>query len=137
MKNEFWLNLPVKDVQRSRDFFTAIGFTFADGPGNTATSAALQVGNKNMIVMLFEQSQFAGFTNHAVTDTSKSHEVLFSLGADSRDEVDELLAKVKVAGGTIVAEAGESQGWMYGGAFADLDGHRWNPLFMDFTKLPK
>ena len=127
--------MPVKDVKRSREFFTRIGLSFSDGPGNSDTSAPLMVGSKHTIVMLFEQSQFKGFVRNEVTDTLASNEVLFSISADSRDEVDELARKVTAAGGIVFAEPGESQGWMYGCGFADPDGHRWNALFMDMNKL--
>jgi predicted lactoylglutathione lyase len=62
---------------------------------------------------------------------------LFSFDAESREEVDEMAKKVKAAGGTLYAEPAENQGWMYGFAFVDPDGHRWNMLYMDMSKMPK
>lgn len=62
---------------------------------------------------------------------------MISFDAESREEVDEMAAKVRAAGGTIFGEPGEIRGWMYGFGFADLDGHRWNMVFMDFSKLPQ
>jgi hypothetical protein len=64
-------------------------------------------------------------------------EVLSSIGAESREEVDEMLRKAVDAGGTVFSESQEKDGWMYGCGFADLDGHRWNALFMDMSKMPK
>ena len=64
-----------------------------------------------------------------------SSEILISIDAENKGEVDALAKKVEEAGGTVFAPPAESQGWMYGCAFADLDGHRWNSLFMDFSKL--
>ena len=64
-------------------------------------------------------------------------EVLISFDAESREEVDETARKVFEAGGTVFSKLAEIQGWMYGFAFADLDGHRWNMVFMDFSKLPQ
>ena len=87
--------------------------------------------------MLFEEAMFKGFLRNNVADTTKVNEVLFSFDAESRQEVDEVAAKVKAAGGVVFAEPGESQGWLYGCGFTDPDGHRWNPLFMDKSKLPK
>lgn len=72
-----------------------------------------------------------------MVDTQKSSEVLISIDAQSKGEVDEFAAKVREAGGNVFAEPAENQGWMYGCGFADLDGHRWNVLYMDLTKLPK
>jgi uncharacterized protein len=137
MTNDIWLNLPVKDLAKSIHFFTQIGFTHHPGPGNTANSASFLVGDKKVVLMLFAQDIFAGFTRHALTDTSKGSEVLFSLGAVTREDVDNYAKNAKAAGGTVFAEPGESNGFMYGCGFSDPDGHRWNPLFMDMSKLPK
>jgi predicted lactoylglutathione lyase len=135
MTKELWLNLPVKDVNRSRDFFTKIGFSFAPGPGNTSTSAPLQIGSKGVIVMLFEENLFKRFSGNELADTSKVSEVLISFDAESPAEVDEIAQKVTAAGGVIYAQPGESEGWMYACGFCDPDGHRWNPLFMDMSKM--
>jgi predicted lactoylglutathione lyase len=137
MTKELWINLPVKDITKSRAFFTQIGFSFNPGPGNSDHSAAMVVGSKNMVVMLFSENVFKGFTRSEITDAKQSSEVLFSIDAESREEVDELAGKVKKAGGTVYAEPAESQGWMYGCAFADPDGHRWNVLHMDMSNMPK
>lgn len=137
MTNDLWLNLPVKDLAKSIAFFTHIGFTHHPGPGNTANSASFLVGDKKVVLMLFTQDNFAGFTQQPVSDTSKASEVLFSLGASSRDDVDDYAIHARQAGGTVFAEPCESNGFMYGCGFCDPDGHRWNPLFMDMSKLPK
>jgi predicted lactoylglutathione lyase len=135
MIKEFWINLPVKDIKRSKDFFTKIGFSFPPGPGNSDTSATLKIGSKGVIVMLFEESIFKSFARNELTDTSKSTEVLLSFDAESREEVDEIAKRVTEAGGVVFSEPGDSQGLMYGCGFKDPDGHRWNPLFMDLSKL--
>jgi uncharacterized protein len=137
MIKEFWINLPVKDINRSIDFFTQLGFSFNPVPGNPHDSACMVVGNKNIIVMLFEESSFKSFTNHNITDSKSSTEVLFSIDAENREEVNDLANKVKNAGGTIYNGPGERNGWMYGFGFADLDGHRWSVLFMDRGKMPE
>lgn len=134
--NDIWLNLPVKDLAKSIHFFTHIGFQPNPGPGNTANSASFLVGDKKVVLMLFAQDMFAGFTRHALADTSKGSEVLFSLGANSRAAVDEYANHAKSAGGSVFAEPDESNGYMYGCGFCDPDGHRWNALFMDMSKLP-
>lgn len=72
-----------------------------------------------------------------MTDTKQSTEVLLSIDAESREEVDEMVKKAVKAGGIIFSEPQADQGWMYGAGFADLDGHRWNVLFMDTSKMPK
>lgn len=136
MTKQIWLNLPVKDALKSKDFFSKIGFTFLE-ERTTPDSACMLVGGSNFVVMLFGEDMFKNFIQHQITDTKQSSEFLISIDAESREEVDALQQKVIAAGGTIYAEAGENQGWMYGLGFADLDGHRWNVLYMDFSKMPQ
>lgn len=137
MSQDVWINLPVENLARSIMFFNHIGFSRNLGPGNSETSASFTIGGKKVVLMLFVQDQFSGFTKHAVSDTAKGSEVLFSLGADSRDAVDDLANHARSAGGTVFAESAESNGFMYGCGFCDPDGHRWNVLFMDPAKMPK
>ena len=136
MTKHIWLNLPVKDVVKSKAFFTKIGFSFNEQQ-DTPHSSCLLVGASNFVVMLFEESMFEGFVKNKITDTQSSSEILISIDAESREEVDEFAKKVEEAGGALFARPAENQGWMYGCAFADLDGHRWNMLYMDFSKIPK
>jgi len=137
MTKELWINLPVKDVDKSREFFVKLGFSLNTHYGNSETSASLFVGAKQIVLMLFTESAFSGFTKHAVADARQASEVLFSIDAESRQEVDEIARKAAAAGGTVFSEPAEHQGWRYGCGFADLDGHRWNVLYMDMSKMPK
>jgi predicted lactoylglutathione lyase len=136
MTKQIWLNLPVKDVVTAKAFFSKIGFVFKD-EHETVSSACMLVGESNFVVMLFEEKMFEGFVQNKVSDTQKSSEVLISIDAQSRQEVDALAVKVRAAGGLVFAEPAENQGWMYGFGFADLDGHRWNVLYMDLSKMNK
>jgi uncharacterized protein len=137
MAQDIWINLPVIDLARSITFFTEIGFTPNPGPGNSEQSASFTMGEKKVVLMLFVQETFSGFTQNALSDTAQGSEVLFSLGADSRKQVDDIAKRAIAAGGTVFSEPQESQGFMYGCGFCDPDGHRWNSLFMDFSKLPE
>lgn len=137
MTQDIWLNLPVKDLAKSAAFFTEIGFTRNPGPGNSEHSASFTIGDKKVVLMLFAQEMFSGFTSNGLCDTSKGTEVLFSLGATSREQVNDMAHHVTLAGGAIFAEPKESNGFMYGCGFCDPDGHRWNMLFMDLSKIPK
>ncbi len=137
MTKELWINLPVKNVKAAREFYAKIGFTLNIRFPETEQSSSVFAGEKNIVIMLFENSMFKGFSRNAITDTQQSTEVLFSIDAESKEEVDELARKVKAAGGTVYGEPGESQGWMYGCGFTDLDGHRWSVLHMDFSKMPQ
>ena len=136
MTKEIWLNLPVKDVNKSKEFFQKIGFTQNEKYASP-DMVCFEVGEKKMTVLFFAEETFSGFTKSDISDTNKGAEVLISFDAESRDEVDETARKVFDAGGTIFSEPGEIQGWMYGFAFADPDGHRWNMVYMDFSKMPQ
>jgi len=95
------------------------------------------VGEKNIVVMLFEEPMFKGFTSNEIADTARGTEVLLSFDAQSKEEVDEIIDRVKEAGGKSSHVPDEMTGWMYGCVFSDLDGHRWNILHMDMSKMPR
>jgi predicted lactoylglutathione lyase len=135
MTKQFWVNLPVKDVAKSKEFFTRLGFSFNTQYGDSAQNAALSIGDNKVIVMLFAEPLFKGFANNEIADTNNANEVLFSIDAESPEEVNEMANKVRAAGGTIYGEPGEKDGWMYGCGFVDLDGHRWSVLYMDMSKM--
>jgi uncharacterized protein len=137
MTQDLWINLPVRDIARSVAFFTEIGFATNPGPGNSEQSASFTIGEKKVVLMLFVRDVFSGFTNNLLSDTTIGTEVLFSLGADSREQVDDIANQVRSAGGKIFSEPSESNGFMYGCGFCDPDGHRWNVLFMDASKMPQ
>ncbi len=128
--NDFWINLPVRDVQRSKYFFKSLGFTFNENIGNQDRSACLYVGEKNVVVMLFDEPTFRSFTNIDIPDPLQHVEVLLSVGAQSKEEVDDLARKAIEAGGTSTHTPHEMVGNMYGCVFKDVDGHRWNVLHM-------
>ncbi len=136
MTKEIWLNLPVKDVNKSKEFFGKIGFSLNE-KHTGGDMVCFEVGTKKITVLFFAEETFKGFTKNDISDTKAGSEVLISFDAQSREEVDETAAKVWEAGGTVFSEPDEIQGWMYGFAFADLDGHRWNMVYMNFDKLPK
>lgn len=137
MVKELWLNLPVKSIKKSRDFFTKMGFSFNPRFGEGDNMAGLMVGTKGAIVMLIQETQFEKFARVKVADVKQAAEVLISIDAESRSEVEDLAKKATAAGGILFSRPEEVQGWMYGCAFADPDGHRWNVLYMDMAKMPK
>ena len=110
MPESLWINLPVKDVNISRDFFTQIGFELNTQYGNSEHSASFFVGN--ILVMLFNEVTFKSFTRNELTDTKTSTEVLFSIVAASKEDVNEIAKKAAAAGGTVFNDHAESQGWM-------------------------
>jgi predicted lactoylglutathione lyase len=133
MTKELWINLPVKDLRKSKAFFKEIGFSINDR--EMEDMVGMSVGEKEIAVMLCAEKRFKMFAQNNITDTGNSSEAMFSFDAESRDEVDEWAKKVEKAGGDVFAEPEEIQGWMYGCAFTDLDGHRWNVLYMDQNKM--
>ena len=137
MAKELWINLPVKNVEKSKEFFANIGFSMNIEHGDNDEMACVQLGEKKFNVVLFEENKFKSFTKNDLTDTGKSTETLISFDAENREEVDDTARKVFDAGGRIFSEPAEIEGWMYGFAFADLDGHRWNQVFMDMGKMTK
>ena len=136
MTKEIWINLPVKNLTKTKEFFGKIGFSPDEKHGNEEM-ACFKVGDKDIAVLFIAEKTFKDFTKGEISDTRNGSEVLISFDAESREEVDETASKVFDAGGTIFAEPAEIQGWMYGFAFADLDGHRWNMLFMEADKMPQ
>ena len=137
MENEFWLNLASKDLVKAKEFFIKLGCTINERH-QAPHMVSLLVGNKKVVVNLFNESLFKGFLGgHPITETAQSNEILFSIGASSPKEVDDLASKAEKAGGVVYGKPGYKDGWMYGCGFTDLDGHRWNVLYMDMSKMPK
>lgn len=127
MIKNFFLNVPVADLSRSVAFFQALGW--ANNPRFTDGTAACMTVNETLSVMLLTHSKFREFTPKAVCDTSKAVEALFCLACESRQEVDNLVAKALAAGGTTYDKP-EDFGFMYTHSFVDLDGHGWGVLHM-------
>ncbi|WP_338540849.1 VOC family protein [Paenibacillus tundrae] len=132
MSQDIWINLPVKDVEKSTRFYNEIGFHAANVGHERAK---LTIGQTT--ILLFPNATFEKFTGSQIADTSHSAEVIFSISAESREEVDAFIQKVESAGGSVFGKPSETDGWMYGAGFADLDGHRWNLLYMDESQMPK
>lgn len=134
MTKEIWLNLPVKDIAKSKAFFTKLGFSFNEEHASPV-NACMIVGEKKAVVMLFEEATFKSITRSELADAKQSAEILISFDAETREEVDEIAKKAADAGANLFGPPAETDGWMYGCAFADLDGHRWNALYMDMSKM--
>lgn len=134
MPSKIFVNLPVKDLKRSIDFFTHLGFSF--NPQFTDDKAACLVINEGSIyAMLLTEPMFKNFTKKEIADASKTTEVLIAIDADSREQVDEMVKKAVEACGSVYAKPAD-HGWMYQHSFADPDGHQWEILYMDESKLP-
>jgi predicted lactoylglutathione lyase len=134
MATQIFINLPVKDLQKSIGFFTHLGFTF--NPQFTDETATCMIISENIYVMLLIESRFQEFTKKPVSDAKTSTEVLICLDAESRDAVDTMVKNAVDAGGRIYADPMD-HGWMYGHSFEDLDGHQWEVAYMDITAFPQ
>src|SRR6476646_4563297 len=114
-----FVNLPVKDLKASMAFFGELGFTF--NPDYTDDSAACMVVDGNIFVMLLVEQRFKDFINGEISDATKATEVLTCLSCESREQVDQTIARALAAGGKPWKPTFE-MGPMYGGSFQDLDG---------------
>lgn len=134
MAKQIFLNLPVKDLNKSIEFFTKLGFTF--NPQFTDEQATCMIIGDNIFAMLLVEERFKDFTRKPIADAHKSTEVLIAIDAESREAVNSLVQKAVNAGGSIYADP-QDHGWMYGHSFADLDGHQWEILYMDESAIPQ
>ncbi len=129
MAAQIFVNLPVKDLDKTVDFFTKLGYTF--NQQFTNESATCMIVEENIFVMLLVEKFFKTFiTTTEMADAKKTTEVLIALTANSRAGVDEMISKAVEAGGTIYREA-QDHGFMYTQCFQDLDGHIWEIFWMD------
>lgn len=120
MSKQIFITLPVRDVEKSKAFYAAIGY--AIDPRFGSDKGAGVVINENTFLMLSNRDFFKELASRDVCDTSTHAQALFALVADSREQVDELLGKALAAGGSEAHEP-EDYGFMYQRAFRDLDGH--------------
>lgn len=132
MASEIYVNLPVKNLKRSKKFFSRLGFSF--NPQFTDDNAACLVIGENIFAMLLTEPFFKTFTSKEICDATKDTEVIIAIDAESREKVNEIVSRALGAGGSIYREV-QDHGWMYGHGFADPDGHLWEVLFMDKTAL--
>jgi predicted lactoylglutathione lyase len=128
MATKIFVNLPVKDLKKSLEFFTKLDFTF--NPQFTDETAACMIVSEDIFVMLLTEDKFKTFTPKAICDATKSTEVLVCLSAESRDKVNDMVHKAVAAGGTTYSEP-QDHGFMYGHGFQDLDGHIWELIYME------
>jgi uncharacterized protein len=124
---QIFINLPVADLPKSMAFFKALGFSH--NPQFSDESGACIVVSDTILVMLLGHARFRDFTPKAICDTSKAVEVLLTLGCESREQVDGLVAKAVAAGGSTYDEP-QDYGFMYTHSFVDPDGHGWGLVHM-------
>ena len=133
MATKIFVNLPVKDLDKSMSFFTNLGFSF--NPQFTDEKAGCMVISDSIYAMLLTENYFKTFTKKEVSDAKTATEVLIALDTNSKEEVQQIVAKAEKSGATIYNEP-QDHGWMYQHSFADLDGHQWEFVYMDQSQIP-
>ena len=128
MATKIFVNLAVKDLKKSIEFFTKLDFKF-NAQFTDETAACMMVG-EDIFVMLLTHDKFKTFTPKEICDATKSTEVLVCLSAESRENVNAMVGKAVAAGGTTYNEP-QDHGFMYGHGFQDLDGHIWELFYME------
>ncbi|HEY9223526.1 MAG TPA: VOC family protein [Variovorax sp.] len=134
MATQIFVNLPVKDLDKSVAFFTALGYRF-DPRFTNENATCMIVSEDHVYVMLLVEPFFQTFTSKAIADARTSTEVLLCLSCESRAQVDELVAKAVAAGGSTPTKA-QDHGFMYQHGYQDLDGHVWELMYMEPGAMP-
>ena len=122
-----FVNLAVKDLQKSVDFFTQIGFEF--NAEMTDENGTCMIVGENIFVMLLTEDFFKTFTKKELADPTKNSEVIVAISADSKESVDDLVGKALAAGGSASNDKMDDE-YMYGWSFQDPDGHLWEVIYM-------
>ena len=133
MATKIFVNLPVRDLSRSVEFFTRLGFSF--NPQFTDENATCMIVGEDIFVMLLVENFFKTFTHKEISDATRSTEVIVSLSTDSREAVDAMVHKAVAAGATTPRDP-KDYGFMYQHGFQDLDGHLWEVFFMEPGEIP-
>ena len=134
MATKIFVNLPVKDLNRSIQFFTKLGYQF--NPQFTDEKATCMIISEDIYVMLVTETFFQTFTRKPVAEATKATEVILSLSTDNRQQVDEMIQKALAAGAATPNEK-QDLGWMYQHGFEDLDGHLWEVFHIDPAAVPQ
>jgi hypothetical protein len=128
MASKIFVNLPVKNLSKSIEFFTKLGYTF--NQQFTDETATCMVVTDDIFVMLLTEQKFKTFTPKEICDAKKCTEVLVALSLDGRAQVDEMVRKAVEAGGSTYNEP-QDHGFMYAHGFQDLDSHIWEVFYME------
>jgi predicted lactoylglutathione lyase len=129
---KIFVNLPVKNLNRSKEFFSKLGFEF--NPQFSNEQAACMVISENAFVMLLVESFFTTFTAKGICDAAKQTEVINALSCSSRAEVDEIAKRALTSGGK-PAQPPQDHGFMYSQSFYDVDDHHWELVWMDPAQI--
>ena len=134
MEKQIFINLAVKDVNKSMEFYTQMGFS--NNPQFSDDSGKCMVWSENIFVMLLSHDKFKSFTTKPIAETKESIAGLFSLSVESVDVVNEITERALAAGGTEPNEM-RDYGFMQQRTIEDFDGHTWEIFYMDISKFPQ
>ena len=134
MAKQIFINLAVRDVQKSMDFYTELGFT--NNPQFSDENGKCMVWSDDIFVMILSYDKFKSFVNKPIADTKSTIAGIYSLSLDSIDDVDNLMINGLNAGGTEPNEM-RDYGFMQQRTIEDLDGHTWEVFYMDVSKFPQ
>ena len=132
MTTKIFVNLPAKDLNKTIEFFTKLGFKF--NPQFTDENATCMIVGEDIFVMLLVEKFFKTFTKKEICDTSKNTEVIVALSVEGREKVEQMINRAIEAGGRESREP-QDHGWMYGRSFEDINGHIWEVIYMDESAL--
>lgn len=134
MTKMLFVNLPVKDLAKSKAFYEALGFE--NNPTFSDDTAACMVVSDAIYVMLLTHEKWKSFTDKAIPDAKTSAQVMLAISCDSREAVDDMIKRAASAGGTPDCNPKQDYPFMYGRDFEDLDGHVWEPNWFDMSAIP-
>ena len=135
MSKMIFVNLPVRDLAKSKAFYEAIGAV--NNPQFSDATSACMVVSDTIFVMLLTHDKWAFFTKKPIADARNASEATLAISCDTRQAVDTMTDAVAAHGGKADVNPKQDHGFMYGRSFEDPDGHIWEPYFMDVSQMPK
>ena len=130
---KLFVNLAVRDLEKSKEFFAQLGFSF--DPRMTDANGACMIVGADSSVMLLSENKFKDFVNKPLIDARKGTEALLAISCENRADVEAMVKKAVAAGGSFAMDS-QDHGFMFAWSFCDLDGHHWEPFYMDLEKFP-
>jgi predicted lactoylglutathione lyase len=131
--NQIYVNLPVKDVLKTREFWTKLGFSINEQFSNEKGICVI-MKEDHIYTMFLREEFFKTFTDRPVSN-GETTQTLLSLSMNNREEVDNMVKTAIENGGSKYSEP-RDYGWMYQNTFSDIDGHQWEVFFSDLSQLP-
>ena len=125
-----WLNLPVKNLDKTDKFYKTIGFKPNGKKYKTDELVSFLAGSNKLIIHFFKQKIFEKFVGNKAVNATKSSEIIITIGAKTKKEIEKITGKVEKAGGKVIAKPNRYDGY-FGSTFADPDGHKFNFLLLE------